>query len=371
VTRRAYLLALAALGLVSACGKPEPPPETVRPVTLAQVSLGGVGELAVFAGEVKPRHEADLGFRIAGKIVERRVDVGAAVRRGQVLARLDPADVSLQARSAEAAVAAARTDDAFARAELLRYEDLFRQKFVSASALDQKRAVADAAAARVEQAQANLQVQRNQADYATLAASDEGVITAVAGEVGQVVTAGQPVMKIARTAEREVAIAVPESRIEEVRGAARLEVVLAANPDKRYAARVREISPSVDSVTRTFAVRVAVPEADAALGWGMTANVIAAAPGVPTRALIPLTSIYHQPDGAPAVWIYDPATQKVALRAVVLGPYREDGVLVGGLAHGEWIVAAGVNKLQPDQRVRPYEAPGRPAPPVPVAKRKG
>ena len=358
----------AASVALAGCAPKEAPQETVRPVQLAKVSVGGVADLSVFAGEVKPRHEADLGFRIPGKIVERRVDVGAQVRRGQVLARLDPADVALQARGAEAAAAAARTEDAYAKTELARYEDLHRQKFVSASALDQKRTAATAAAARLQQAEANLEVNRNQAGYAALVAPDEGVVTSVSAEVGQVVSAGQAVMKLARTAEREIAIAVPESRIDEIRRAQRLDVVAAANPDKRYDGRVREISPSVDSVTRTFAVRVSVLDADAALGWGMTANVAAVAPGESRAALVPLSSIYHQPDGRPAVWIYDPASHEVNLRGVELGPYREDGVLVAGLANGEWVVAAGVNKLQPGQTVRPYEQPGK-ASPAPVAKR--
>ena len=363
-------IAVVAVVLAAACAKEPPPPEAARPVKLAQVAIGGVADLAVFAGDVRPRHEADLSFRIAGKIVERRVDVGAAVRRGQTLARLDPADVALQAQSAEAAAAAASTEDAFAKAELARYEDLYRQKFVSASALDQKRTAANAAAARLTQAQASLQVNRNQAAYATLVAPDDGIVTSLAVEVGQVVAAGQPVMKLARTEEREVAIAVPEGRIDELKRAQRIDVLLASSPDKRYVGRVREISPSVDAVTRTFAVRIAVPDADAALGWGMTANVAALAqPAASASALIPLTSIYHQPDGKPAVWVYDPASQRIQLRAVELASYREDGALVNGLAGGEWIVAAGVNKLQAGQAVRPYEEPGKPAPPQPLAKR--
>jgi RND family efflux transporter MFP subunit len=362
-------IAVVLVALVTACAKEPPPPEAPRPVKLAQVAIGGVADLSVFAGDVRPRHEADLSFRIAGKIVERRVDVGAAVRRGQVLARLDPADVALQAQAAEAAAAAASTEDAYAKAELARHEDLFRQKFVSASALDQKRNAANAAAARSTQAQANLQVTRNQAAYATLVAPDEGIVTSLAIEVGQVVAAAQPVMKLARTEEREVAIAVPEGRIDELKRAQRIDVLLASNPDKRYAGRVREISPAVDAVTRTFAVRIAVPDADAALGWGMTANVAALMPGTSAGALVPLTSIYHQSDGKPAVWIYDPASQRVQLRAVELDSYREDGALVNGLAGGEWIVAAGVNKLQTGQAVRPYEEPGKPAPPAPLAKR--
>jgi membrane fusion protein, multidrug efflux system len=358
------LLVVAAL-VLAGCAKKEPPPEVVRPVQLAPVVIGSMAETAVFAGEVKPRHETDLAFRIGGKIIERRVDVGATVKKRQVLARLDPADVALQAQAAEAAVAAARTESDFARAELERYQNLHRQKFVSESALDGKQNAMLAAGARLQQAQANLAVNRNQAEYATLVATDDGVVTSINAEAGQVVASAQSVMKLARTDEREVAIAVPENRIGELKRAQRINVVLLANSQRLFSGRVREISPAVDPVTRTFSVRVAVPDADASLNWGMTANVVAVAAGAGQNALIPLTSIYHEPDGKPAVWVYDAKEQKVRLRAVELGPYREDGVVITrGLDHGEWIVAAGVNKLQPGQTVKPYEAPGKPAPPA-------
>jgi RND family efflux transporter MFP subunit len=174
-------------------------------------------------------------------------------------------------------------------------------------------------------------------------------------------------MRLARVDEREVAIAVPENRIGEIRSAPRLAVVLWADPKKLYPARVREIAPAVDPVTRTFAVRVAVPDADAAFGWGMTANVVVPGSASAGSVLLPLTSVYHTPEGGAAVWVYHPAEQNVELRPVTLGAYREDGVLVtAGVRDGEWVVAAGVNKLQAGQRVRPYEEPGRPLPPMPA-----
>jgi RND family efflux transporter MFP subunit len=314
---------------------------------------------------MKPRHEADLAFRIGGKVVERRAEIGSVVRRGQPLARLDPADVTLQTRSAEAAVAAAQTENAFAQAEYERYENLHRQKFVSASALDQKRSAMEAAAARLEQARASLAVNRNQTAYATLLAPDDGVVTAVNAEAGQVVSAGQVVMKVARIDEREIAIAVPESRLDELKRAQRVQVALPAHPGKTYTGRVREIAPAVDAVTRTFAVRVSVVDADASLAWGMTANVAFIAGGSTDSTLLPLASIYHQPDGKPAVWVYDPETQKVALRGVTVGAYREDGVTItAGVKNGEWVVAAGANKLVAGQTVRPYDEPNRPVPPA-------
>ena len=351
--RLALLVLLPAA--LAACGAPPPPKEVVRPVQLAQVAVGAAGNVAVFAGEVKPRHEADLGFRIGGKLVARSVDVGARVAKGQVLARLDPADVGLQAEAARAQLAATATELKFAQAEFERYQHLFHEKFISASALDAKRSTLDASRARHEQAKANLAVSQNQASYATLVASDDGVVTAVNAQEGQVVTAGQPVVRIARAEEREVAISVPENRIGELKNARALVVALWAQPDRQYRGRVREISPAADATTRTFAVRVAVDDADAAMQWGMTANVGVASAGEANVALLPLTSIYHH-EGKPAVWRYDPASGQVAIAPIQIGQYREDGVLVtSGVRHGDWIVTAGVHKLVPGQVVRPYE----------------
>ena len=345
---------VAVFAALAGCAKTELAPEPVRPVQLAQVTLGAMDEWASFAGEVKPRHEMDLAFRIGGKVVARDADIGARVKKGQVLARLDSADVALQAEAAKASVAAAEAEYTYAKAEYERYQSLHAQKFVSGSALDQKQNVFNANRAKYDQAKAQLAVARNQAGYATLVAPADGVITAVSAEAGQVVASGQPVAKLAREDEREVAISVPENRIGELARAREIGVALAANPAKIYPARVREISPSVDPATRTFAVRVAVLSPDAGLQWGMTATVGLVAAGPARASLLPLTSLYRQ-DDKPAVWVYDPATRRVALRQVTVGQYRENGVVVtSGLASGEWVVTAGVHKLRPGQTVRPY-----------------
>jgi len=359
------LVVATAILFAAGCAKQEPVAGTARPVVLAQVVAGSSGETAVFAGEVKPRYESDLAFRIGGKIVERFVDAGARVRKGQVLARLDPADVGLQAEAAKAQVAAAQNEYDFAKAEFDRYKNLLDQKFVSASALDAKRNAMNTNGAKLEQAKANLSVTRNQAAYATLVAPEDGVITAVTAEAGQVVAAAQVVMRHARETEREVAIAVPEARISELTRASEIVVVLVAEPSQPYRAQVREISPVVDPVTRTFAVRVKVADPAPALQWGMTANVIVAAAGATSASLLPATSVYHTVDGRPAVWVFDASAGKVALRPVVIVQYREDGVVIGaGLSAGEWVVATGANKLHEGEPVRPYEAAGRPSPPV-------
>ena len=362
MNRSLPILLLAAVALAS-CARHEPPVETARPAMLARVALGATGATSVFAGEVKARHESDLGFRIGGKLVSRPVDVGARVAKGAVLAHLDASDVALQAQAARAAVAAATTEHDYAKAEFERYANLHRLGFVSASALDQKRNLMNANAAKLEQAGAQLAVAGNQAGYATLVADRDGVVTAVGAEPGQVVAAGQMVARLAREDEREVAIAVPENRLEELTSAKRLAVALWARPDHVYAAKVREVAPAVDAATRTFAVRVTIEAPDAAVRQGMTANVVLQGEVGAASALVPSAAITHLADGRPAVFVYDPATGRVDLRAVKLGAFREDGTLVdAGLADGEWIVAAGAHKLVAGQLVRPWDAAGAPAP---------
>ena len=219
-----------------------------------------------------------------------------------------------------AQVAAAQNEYDFAKAEYGRYQNLLEQKFVSASALDAKRNAMNTNAREARAGEGNLSVTRNQAAYATLVAPEDGVITAVTAESGQVVAPAQVVMRHARETEREVAIAVPEARINELERAAKSPSSLVAEPDKPYRAQVREISPVVDPATRTFAVRVKVADPAPALQWGMTANVVVAAAGATSASLLPATSVYHTIDGRPAVWVFDPTAGKVALRPVVIAP---------------------------------------------------
>jgi len=273
---RTLMALLAGLLAAGGCSEQAPVTDPIRPVMLTQVVPGSGAQNAVFSGEVKARHESDLAFRVGGKLIARAVDVGARVRAGEVLARLDPADLQLAAEAARAQMAAARVDYEFAQAELERYQGLRDQKFVSVSALDAKRNATKAAHAKYEQAKANLAVTENQVDYAALTAPEAGAVTAVNAEAGQVVAAGQTVMRLAREDEREVAIAVPEARLDELAQAQAISVILVAEPERSYRGRVREVSPAVDPVTRTFAVRVSVLDPAPALQWGMTANVVSA-----------------------------------------------------------------------------------------------
>jgi membrane fusion protein, multidrug efflux system len=344
--------------VIAACAKQQAQPVPIRPVLTHRVSIAAATNDASYSGEVRARYETDVGFRIGGKLVSRHVDVGTLVKQGTLLAKLDPADARLGAESARAQVAAAETELGYAKSEHDRYQTLFQQNFVGQSAYDAKLNALKSAQARLEQARSQYAMSKNQSAYTALVADHEGVITAVNAEAGQVVSAGQPVVRLARLDEKEVAISVPESRLGEVRTGETTAVTLWAAPGKSLRGSIREIAPNADAATRTFSVRVSLPEAGPEVKLGMTANVEFGAAGGRV-AMLPLGAIYSQ-DGAPRVWVVDPKSSKVTLRAVKVGAYREDSVSVlSGLAEGELVVAAGVHRLTEGQSVRLPEQPLR------------
>lgn len=348
--RMILLVALAAV--LAACGKEAAQAPAPRPV-IAQVAGAKPAEGAnVYSGEVRARYENDLAFRVGGKVVARFVDVGATVKKGESLARLDPQDAQLGVDSARSQLAAAEADHALAKAELARYRDLHSKQYVSRAVLDARETTFNTTKARLEQARAQAQVARNQSTYTTLVAEADGVITAVNVEAGQVVAAGQAVMRFARPEEKEVAISVPETRLGELRDATAILIAVWAAPDKPYRGRVREIAPNADPATRTFAAKISFVEPDAAVKLGMTASVAIGDQATGEVITLPLTAL-TQVDGKPAVWVVDPQTSTVNLRPVAIGAYREDGVTVrDGLRAGEVVVTAGVHKLLPGETVR-------------------
>jgi multidrug efflux system membrane fusion protein len=348
---RTILLAALATAL-AACAKQEPPPPAPRPVIAQVVGAKPADAANVYSGEVRARYENDLAFRVGGKVVARLVDVGTTVKKGEPLARLDPQDAQLGVESARSQLAAAEADHVLAKAELERYRDLHARQYVSRAVLDARQTAFDTTKARLEQARAQAQVARNQSSYTTLVAEADGVITAVGVEAGQVVSAGQPVMRFARPEEKEVAINVPETRLGELRDAGEVLIAVWAAPDRPYRGRVREIAPNADPATRTFAAKVSFVAPDAAVKLGMTANVAVGDRAAGEVITLPLTAL-TQVDGKPAVWVVDPQTSKVNLRPVAIGAYREDGVTVrDGLRTGEVVVTAGVHKLLSGETVR-------------------
>ena len=332
--------------LLAACSEPPPPAAAPRLVRTLIVGTGGTapdGADRTYSGEVRARIETTLGFRIAGKIIERRADVGMVVKAGQVLARLDPADAGLQAAQAEA-------QRALAAAELTRYRDLKARNFISASALDARETSFKAAEAQTA-------LSKNQAAYTSLVADHAGVIGLVLAEPGQVVTVGQPVFRMAPDGDREIAIALPESEVSGFKLGQPAQVTFWAAPGAQGAmgkpleGRLREVSPVADPVTRTYAARVSLKNADPLLPLGMTATVRFPSSAGAKKLLVPLTAIIQQ-GNQPAVWKVG-ADNTLTLQAVSVAEFTDRGaVVVGGLAEGEQIVAAGVNLLAAGEKVR-------------------
>lgn len=341
--------------LLTACGEPEsPPPQKPRAVLAYPVALGNAATAAEYSGEIRARHEVALGFRVAGKLVARPVEAGDRVAPGTVLARLDPVDLDQARRAVEAQLAAAQAEQRFAEAELARYQDLFQEKFVSRAALEARETALESAREKVRGARAQGAIAGNQAGYTVLHSDSASVVAAVAAETGQVLAAGQTVLRLARSGELEVLVAVPENRVAELERAGDLAVVLWAAPEKRYRGRVREIAPQADPVTRTYAARISVLNADAQVRLGQTARVLLGAHSGQGVTLIPAGAVFQQ-GKQPAVWVIG-ADAKVHLRPIQVAAWREDGVaLRGGLAAGERIVAAGAYKLTEGEAVRVAE----------------
>lgn len=343
-------LALAMLALMGCDKTPPPPAAAVRPVLVQRVMPVNATPV-VYSGEVRARHESDLAFRVPGKIVARLVDVGARVERGKALARLDPADLQLNEQAAKAQLAAAESDFSLAESEQVRYAALLEKKLISQSVYDAKATVYKAAKARRDQAQAQLAVIGNQASYAVLTADHDGVVTAALVEVGQVVSAGQPAIRLARSNEQEVLINIPEGQVAELRQARGMTVTLWAQPDLRLRAELRELAPTADAATRTYTARIRLLDSDPAVRLGMTAQVSVPPAGPDGSLMVPLTAVIDRGQG-PAVWVI--AGDRAQRRPVEIRQYREDGVvLAGGVQAGELVATVGAHKLVAGQAVRP------------------
>jgi RND family efflux transporter MFP subunit len=325
----------------------------VRPARVQEITLRGQTERLSLAGTVVPRYETTVGFRVPGKIVERLVEVGGRVAAGQPIARLDPADLRLALDTARAALAAADAESVRARADLERYVGLKGTAAFVPQVLDQRQSAANAAQARLEQAKAQLDTAANNLAYTTLNADSDGVVTALMIEVGQVVSAGQHVAKIARLDTLEIRVDVPEQRLAMVGGAERVTYELWADAGIVRGATLRELAPMADPMTRTYAARFTIAERPALIAMGMTAT-LALERGTQERlAEVPMTAIFQRGAG-PAVWVVDKESGALSLRAVTVARWRDDSALISaGLAAGEVIVTVGVHKLEVGQRVKP------------------
>lgn len=352
-------LALAVLVVLAACSKQEAAPEPVRAVRTLVVSAGSAALTHEYAAEIRARTESRLSFRVGGKVLSRKVNLGDAVRPGQVLAQLDPQDLVLARDAANAGLAAARANRDQSGADYKRYIELHQQGFISAAELERRDTAFKAAQAQMDQARAQLSAQGNQAGYAQLVADVAGVVTAVDAEPGMVVAAGAPIVRVAVDGPRDVVFSVPEDQLARLRVAAAqpgaLKVRLwGGDSGSAGEASLREVAAATDPATRTFLVKADAGKLDAKPG--QTATVLLALPKQASMIKLPLAAVLQQ-QGQTSVWVLDSASMTVKPQVVQVG--GADGnevVIAGGLSPGQEVVVAGVHVLTPGQKVTRFQA---------------
>ncbi len=339
------------LALLAACSRTDPPPEPLRPVETVvfsiQTSPAGIG----LPGEVKARHESPLSFRVGGKIVACVVSIGEAVQRGEVLAKIEPDDYRLEVRAAEADEAAAQSALNLAQTDLARFRELHEKGFVSRAALDLKIHAENSARARLDAAKADQSGKSRHLSYTTLAADRDGIITRYDCNPGETVSAGKPVMALATSNEKEVAIDIPEADLERFRKSGTFEVSINALPGRKWRGRIREISGTADPATRTYYARISLENASAEIALGMSAEARLLEPDR-NSPLLPLSAVLGR-EGKPFVWKVD------AEGLVKKAPVSVSGIdgnrveIAGGLHPGDRIVTAGANLLHEGEKVKP------------------
>lgn len=362
--RIALLTSLAVL--LAACSKEAPEAPPVRTVYAVQVSgEGGTRDSAnAYSGDIRAAEQAPLSFRVPGSLTERRVDVGDAVRAGQVLAVLDSGDQSAQANAIRAQLAAAQAQLQRVTADQRRYAALAKDQLVSKSMMDAQNAAVAAAQGEVNAIQANLRLATNQARYTQLTAPRSGVIAERMAEAGQVVGAGQPIFTLAADGAREVVFAVPESDISQVRRGMPVQVELWSSPGAVMQGTIAELSPVADPATRTFTARARINPGAVKVELGQSAKVMI--PGLEVRGAtaalsVPLTALVKSDGAKPSVLVIDPASKTLKQTFVTLGPFGAETVPVtAGLRGGEWIVAAGAHLLSNGVKVQPVDRDNRP-----------
>jgi RND family efflux transporter MFP subunit len=347
------LLLAAALGALSACSdeKKVEAPDPVRPVKVVEVAGPDSGRTFLYSGSVRARTEMNLGFRVAGKITERLVDVGDRVEPGTVLARLDAVDYELAVRRADADLTAAGKQVDITGLALRRSETLAQKNVTPQSQLEQSQLAADQAQSQLQSAESALEQAKNQVAYTELKATQTGIVTTVSADVGQVVATGSPVVAVAVDGEKEVQIAVPEMDIAHFKPGKTVKASFWSARDLALDGKVREVAGSADAQSRTFAVRVSLP-ADERVLLGTTATITASEDNAAPAFGLPLAAL-AQKDGKPVVWVVDRDKGEVSSRPVIVAGYTDDGVRVSeGLAKGDLVVSAGTQFMKEGLKVR-------------------
>jgi RND family efflux transporter MFP subunit len=347
-----YAICLLSLALTACGDKPASDPRTETPLVRVGAVEGASGASRSFTGIVAARVQSDLGFRIPGKVAERLVDTGQAVKRGQPLMRMDPIDLGLQARAEQEAVAAARARAEQTAGDEERYRDLVAEGAVSASAYDQIKAAADSARAQLKAAQAQADVAKNASSYAVLLADVDGVVVETLAEPGQVVSAGQPVVRLARAGQREAIVQLPETLRPAVDSPAQAR--LYGNRQASVPAKLRQLSDAADRITRTYEARYVLEGAlaQAPLGATVTVEIPGGTPSTPSLQ-VPIGALFD-PGKGPGVWAIEGEPAKAVWRSVqVLGLTDEMAQVKGNLKIGDQVVSLGAHLLREGQIVRP------------------
>ncbi|WP_150285759.1 efflux RND transporter periplasmic adaptor subunit [Rhabdaerophilum calidifontis] len=361
--RRAAPIALLVLAGGGAAGwalasRPEVRPaasqaaaDPTRPVLVRVAKRERLQQPRVLVGTIRARVEADQGFRVGGKLAERHVQVGDRVRAGTPLAVLDETDLRLARESAEAELAAARASARQAELERDRIAELRAKGWSTDQAADRQRAAVAEAMGRVARAERQVELAVNSQSYAVLKAEHDGIVIALSAEAGQVVAAGQAIIRLARDGAREVQVAVPEQDLAFARQA-RAEAALWSEPARPYPAALRELTPNADAATRTFQARFQLDGLPADSPLGMTATLTLAPSEAASAIRVPLSAILDQGNG-PHVFVVDPASGVLALTPVTLLSFdAREAVIGAGLDEGARVVTLGVHTLRAGQKVR-------------------
>jgi RND family efflux transporter MFP subunit len=351
---RPCILLLTILVVLAGC-KPEDTPTALQLVRTLVVDPKSIGEDRYAIGEVKPRYESDLSFRVAGKVLSRLVDAGAWVKQGDTLATLDTQDYQNRLRSAEADVSSAEAAFVNAQGTEARQAKLLKDGWTPKATYDTALQNLQAAEARLKAAKAGLDLTRDQLNYTTLKADFDGVITAVGAEAGQNVNAGQMVVKLARPDDEDGVFNIAETAFTDVSDPHAAVIVWPlSNPKLMVDGVVREISPVADPVTRTYTVKVTLKNPPPQLRFGM--SIGGRVKGHAALAVeLPLSALFEK-NGSPAVWVLDQQSSSLTLRSITVARYEANTIIVGnGLVTGDVVVTAGVNTLTAGQKVRVAE----------------
>jgi RND family efflux transporter MFP subunit len=350
-------VALAPALLLAGCDDKAKPvaQDDARPVLIAKVHYAPRTPARSFVGVIRPRVETDLGFRVAGKVARRLVEVGDTVEAGQAVAALDELDLRLQAEQAEAERQAATGVLAQAAAAETRTRELRARGWATDAQMEQARASGDEARARLRRAERSVELTRNSLSYAQLVADARGVVTATLVEPGQVVAAGQAAIRVARESEKEAVVSLPEFLVDRARsGAAR--VSLWSAPDRQYAASLREMAPAADPATRTYLAKYRLEGAGDDVRLGMTATLTLVDPASESVARVPLAAVFNQGEGL-SLFVVDKGTGAVTPRRVVVTAYEStDALIASGVDEGADVIALGVQKIDPARKVRVVSA---------------